>query len=261
MNSVNESLLEMFYFAPTVEAFKKVFSDQEINIFKPTQNQEGWLGYDQAFVRMDYSNEEFSRMIKDGSYKDNPLEKFYFGFFMQYKKMERVNRIIRNTSISIPTNFTETPYYRIELSTKKQGDNLSQHEILKSLHNNIRNAFVYYVGPMLFELNSAFTEPNLDDLRIIDINSAPQLSEWNLNQRHFIMFENETCLSPYWCSKPQKGKAIKFKEWLSSIKRLNGDEVLELIDETEQYIMSTKQMNDITLPSSFTIVQVQNKFS
>lgn len=265
MSNINESLLEMYYFSPTINAFKDLYGKRAIKFYKPTQHQEGWLGFDQAFVKSEYSDDEFLDKIKENIEEKGEMEKFYFGYFMQYKKMKKVQRIVRPTSISIPNHFTEEPYFRFELKTQSTKNNkVSQHKTLMLLHQNVKNAFVYYVSPMLFEL-SAFTEPNLDDLRIINIDSAPPLANWDLDKRHFIMYENEKSEEPFWCSEPVKGKEISFTKWIENMqdhKRLSGEDVLKLISDTKKYSKEhsslTGNRNENMLPASLTIVEVQN---
>src|SRR2546426_10166257 len=149
---VTETLLEMHYHAEIVDSFKKVYGTNFIRMLKPSQQDEVWVGFDHASVHTTLSQsqltKELTRVVaRDGTTVNN----FFFGYFMQYKVVQQCQR----RSKYCPTAY-HTPYFRSELSlVKNENTGLSQHSTLRRLVR-VKNAFVYYVCPMVFSPDEVF---------------------------------------------------------------------------------------------------------
>jgi hypothetical protein len=193
---------------------------------------------------------------------------FYFGFFLQFKIVEKM---VRRSRLK-PIHYS-TPYYRSELSLyPNPTTGISQHETLLRL-NAVLGASVSYACGMLFDISDIWEIPNLNRLRCIDISTSP--AGWVTNQRHFLAFQTETDPAPFWCSEPIMGKSMSFDEWAFghdqiSPKKMTGGDMLKLIITTldEMRKINKKRIVAIEadcekkhkdpftklLPSSFTIL-------
>lgn len=252
MATVNEALLEMYYLKPFTEAFEITYGSKVLNIFKPSQQQEAILGFDQAWVKTVLSEKDLYEHISIGGRNVGSQSKFYVGYFMQFKVVERL-KVIKRTNppnkVTVPNHFT-TPYYRSELKIKPSStQQISQHQMLYDLSSNVKNAMVYYICPMLFDAKEIYDEPNLEKLQIIDVKTAPDPSSWNKDERHFIMFQNERGEDMHWCSEPILGRTYSFFKWLESDLRpnkLTREQVVDLLKEYNNY-KKVKNINDTDL--------------
>ncbi|MCX5842677.1 MAG: hypothetical protein NT022_02815, partial [Deltaproteobacteria bacterium] len=142
---------------------------------------------------------------------------------------------------------------------------LSQHETLIRL-SSVKGASVYYACPMLFDIADIWKQPDINNIRFVDIRTSPD--GWATNQRHFITFQNETDPVPLWQSEPIEGKSVDAQGWISrnsnfSPKKMTGSELLELIENSIQVIshkegeilLRGQDMYTRVMPGAFTILK------
>jgi len=261
---ISESLLEMHFHRALVDYFSNLYGAKFLKILKPTPQKEAWVGFDQGWTKSDLTNEElFNELRQTIKANNKQIHKFYIGYFLQFKIVELINRRSRN----IPPNYI-TPYYRSKLSLNPNKiTGISQHETLLRL-NRIKNTIVYYACPMLFDQDELYDHPDINKLRLVDINSAP--SGWATNQSHFVAFQTTIDQNPYWCSEPIGGKSFTLKEMAREekiIRKLSGQEIIGLLNKAVMTIKGLNQEHltrysfkkaDIKyLPECFTIVEYE----
>lgn len=267
---ITEALLEMHFHRALVERFRQQYGAAFLRLLKPSPKQEAWVGFDQGWVRTSVTTGQlFADLQAAIQSQATNVSNFYFGFFLQFKIVERM---VRNSKLK-PGHYI-TPYFRSELSLNPNSTTgISQHETLLRL-NTVVGASVSYACGMLFDIADIWEAPRVDKLRCVDISTSP--AGWATNQRHFISFQTETDPSPLWCSEPIEGKSMSFDEWAFgdyhiSPKKMTGKEILNLIMATLEEIrrinkkrieaMETdyrrEQKDSFTklLPSSFTIIE------
>lgn len=214
--SINETVLEMHFHNPMFELFRDTFGlgEGSFNFYKYSPQKECFVGFDQAFVKTELSEDDLFDKLK-ASARDNGynLSNFFFGYFLQYKVVKPLQNRMRHT----PHQITAKPHYRVSLDTIKNiNTGQSQHELLFNLNRN-QGAMVYYACPMIFDRSELYrVEPDLDLLRLADLNDCPSI--YDDNENHFIYFNN-TDQEPIWCSDPTEGKAYKPSEIADKIKR------------------------------------------
>ncbi|MGA2468014.1 MAG: hypothetical protein ABSH06_27175 [Thermodesulfobacteriota bacterium] len=263
---ITEALLEIHFHRAIVDYFTTIYGANFLRLLKPSPQQEAWVGFDQGWVRTSVTTGELLDHLKDAIQSNATSAKhFYFGYFLQFKKVQRVTRKSRH----FPQGYS-IPYLRSELSlVPNRNTGLSQHETLLRL-NGIRFASVSYACAMFFDLDEIYQEPDLELLRCVDLSTAP--TGWATNEPHFITFRSETDLSPLWCSQPVEGKAISFREWVSpdskiGPKKMTAQEISRLIETVSDKITGAsgkrepplfKQKTRVRsqfLPESFTIME------
>ncbi len=234
---ISEALLEMHFHGALKELFQRYYGARILKLYKPTPQQEKWVGFDQAWVKTDLSHQQLETELRGAiSNQSTTINSFYLGFFLQFKKIS----IITRRSYLIPTNIG-TPYYRSELYLEPNRVTLlSQHEVLKRL-SLIQNASVYYACAMVFDLMDIYEKPDVEKLKMVPVNTAPQ--NLNASQRHFILFQNQDSI-PIWCSEPQEGNVFSFKQWATgkapdSPKKQSGEEILEMIKNIQNVLRLT----------------------
>lgn len=237
---ITEALLEMHFHHALVNYFSNLYGARFLKLLKPSQQQEAWVGFDQGWVNSSLSSGEFLEELRDAiPNRKNDLDKFYLGYFLQFKQVEQFSKRSKYT----PSHYT-VPYLRVELSLYPNSTTgLSQHETLTILQN-IRNTSVFYACAMMFNLDEIYETPDLAKLRMVPITSAPTgwtpMSKYSNLPRHFIFFQTAHD-TPLWCSEPVEGKAYSFEQWASgqitnSPKPLNGEQLHNLIAETVETI-------------------------
>ncbi len=267
---ITEALLEMHFHRAIVERFSQQYGARVLKLLKPSPKQEAWVGFDQGWVRTSVTTDQlFAELQTTIQNQATSTSNFYFGFFLQFKLVERM---VRSSRLK-PAQYA-TPYFRSELSLyPNPTTGISQHETLLRL-NAVAGASVSYACGMLFDIADIWEEPNLNMLRCVDISTSP--AGWATNQRHFLAFQTEADQSPFWCSEPIMGKSISFDEWAfghdhMSPKKMTGRELHHLIIATldEMREINKKQIEAMEadyrrkekdsftqlLPSSFTIVE------
>jgi len=235
--SINETVLEMHFHHELMNEIRTTLGlgKGKFNFYKYSPQKECFIGFDQAFVKTDLSeNELFSQLKNSAKNKGYGLPNFFLGLFLQFKVVKELQRRSRVTPRSITTN----PHFRASLDTKKNiNTGFSQHELLFNLNKNI-GAFVYYACPMVFDRTELYSaKPDLTKLRLADISSCP--SDYSDNDSHFIYF-SDTTSQPVWCSEPVNGKAFSPGEFIESIREVIQTEgviesQLKLLDEMQSY--------------------------
>lgn len=217
---MNETVLEMHYHRPLFDLLRNTIGlgQGRLQFFKYSPQREVFIGFDQAFVTSELSEESFFQELRDAAMNnDYQLPATYFGLFLQFKVVSEMKVRSKYTPPSIQTR----PYYRASLDTQKnQNTGFSQHELLYSLKNN-SNALVYYACPMIFDRSCLYDiNVDLSNLRLVDVGSAP--SSYDDNDHHFLFFSSQNS-TPIWKSEPANGKAIST--------RLLGKRVSKLIKQ------------------------------
>lgn len=238
ISRLNESLLEMIYFFPMKAEFEYIIGKKVNAIYKPSQQKEAWLGFDQAWTNKEISEDEFYDILKN----KKKTSKF-LAYIMQFKVVEK-QKYYKNIprTFSVPKHYKDRDvYYRSPLKTEpsKKGTT-SQHELLFNIKSEYDFIEVYYVCPMLFSQSDLFrsdfkTDEDkyrkylLEQLVLVDVLSAPDPStqKWKSSNNHHIMWQDSNDI--YWCSTPKEGKMRTFKNWIESIdqKLLSNEELLE----------------------------------
>ncbi|MFS0596652.1 hypothetical protein AB1L16_07890 [Peribacillus frigoritolerans] len=264
MSEISEALLEMYYFHPIKDAIESVLGKKINRIYKPSPQEEAWLGFDQAWVNDQISEEDFYEMIKERADKKSkpPYKKdryTYIAFLLQFKVVEKKERIIRSwkggkLSFRIPPKYT-TPYYRSPLKTEpSKTAKYAQHNLLYEINKKFKNFGIYYACPMLFEQKDIFVpKVDLDKLILVDLDSAPSpyKKKWRKYNNHHIMFQDTTGKGMKWCSRPQKGTSFSSREWIEQKvvnSQLDSEGVLALIKdlvEFEKDISLDKKANNL----------------
>lgn len=225
-NEMAEALLEMHYHKVVIDSFRSIFGANFVKLYKPTQQREAWVGFDQAWTRSDLTQDELFDELRSAVSGGTISDKFYFGYFMQYKVVQKVTR----RSKYCPSNYS-TPYYRSEISLKpNKTTKISQHNTLKSL-SSIPNAFVYYVCPMILSSDEIYNEPDPNLLKIVQISSSP--GGWSAADRHFLTFRNPSDPSPIWNSEPVRTRSFSLNQLLDSSDirpiAMNSIEIISLV--------------------------------
>jgi hypothetical protein len=220
-SNIAESLLEMHYFRVLAECYSRVLG-QGIHVFKPATTVEQWYGFDQVYFAADLPRHEVIEDLR-AFIQANSTPRFtrFRAFMLQFKVVE----IVRKASKHTPPDWT-TPYLRSELDLEPNKKTvISQHEALRRL-SNLQGASVAYVCPMIFEEDDVLEEPELTDLRFVDVVTSP--NGWLTNERHFIAFQNDSS-QPTWCSQPVPGKPLDIKQIIERAKPLDSRELFELL--------------------------------
>lgn len=215
---ITETVLEMHYHRPIMDLVRSTLglgSSNGVNFFKYSPQREVFVGFDQAYVSTELSENEFFQVLMDASMGNGyQLDAKYIGFFLQFKVVREMQTRTKYT----PSKISNRPHYRISLDTTKNvRTGVSQHELLFSLNSN-PGALVYYACPMIFDRAQLY-EINVDltTLRLADISSCP--SPYTDNDNHFVFF-NDKGDDPIWCSEPVEGKAIYPKDFALHLSKI-----------------------------------------
>jgi hypothetical protein len=210
---ITEALLEMHYY----QVFRALVQDhlgrEVLRILKPSTNEEAFLGFDQGFARCHLSSVELRQQLREAiESSSTAISPMYMGYFLQYKRPEILVRKHKKTT---PAGF-DIPYYRFELKLEpSKVSGISQHETLLRLQQ-IRNADVSYACPMLFVEDDLYREPDLNDVRVVSLSTAP--SGYSTNERHFVAFRTRDDENPDWCSEPTRGKSLSLPDWFRGLR-------------------------------------------
>lgn len=259
--SINETTLEMHFHNSLITLFRDTYGlgNGGFNFYKYSPQRECFVGFDQAFVQSELSDEQLFRELKDSAMTQGyHLNNFFVGYFLQFKVVKEMQRRVRLT----PPQITSRQHYRVSLDTKKNvNTGVSQHELLYGLNRN-QGAMVYYACPMLFDKSDLYLEkPDLDLLRLADLNDCPQI--YDDNESHYIYFDGTTS-QPIWCSDPVEGKAYSPNEVFARIReqisrepmRENQLALLEALKGTEENMYTKKETPILNLVSdSLTIIR------
>lgn len=212
---MNETVLEMHYHKPLMDLFRDTFGlgpRGQMNFYKYSPQRECFVGFDQAYVKSDLSEDAFFSMLRNAASTANyRLEEFFVGYFLQFKVVKPMLKRNKYT----PTAITRRSHYRVSLDTTRNvNTKLSQHELLYNLSRNT-GALVYYACPMLFDRSALYDiTVDLDPLRLADLQSCP--SPYCDNDNHFLFFD-DVATTPVWCSDPVEGMAVTPQELASAI--------------------------------------------
>ena len=265
---VNEALLEMYFLPALVDNFSRIYGARFLKLYKPSQQHEAWVGFDQGWARSTIADEDFLSELSTAIDKNEAsINNFYLGYFLQFKKVYVIKRKYKY----YPSNFN-TPFFRSKLSLKpNKTTSLSQHETLLRLQN-VNNACVYYACPMFFNANDIYNSPDINNLRLVPISSAPD--GWQDYENHFICFQSQN-EQPVWLSEPTPGKSYSFKEWAhgeieDSPGKLTGEQIYKLIIDILEslkkpmgtLLFKSKDKRYIQyLPESMTIIKFKKNTS
>lgn len=268
MRSITETVLEMHYHRPLMDLFRDTFGigpTGSISFYKYSQRLERFIGFDQAYVKTDMSQQAFFKLLADVAANKIQLQDKFVGYFLQFKVMRRMQNKCRNT----PSQIKNTPHYRTSSAldtTKDDRVGLSQHELLYNLSMN-NGAMVYYACPMLFDRSQLY-EVTVDletSLRLAEVRSSG--SPYTDNENHYIYF-NDVGAKPVWCSDPVDGEAISPKQLAHALRARF--EQLSSPESASQVLAFLANMrvsaSDATAPDilsmveeSFTVVRVRSK--
>jgi hypothetical protein len=226
-----EALLEMHYHRAIVDYFSRILGGTFLRLLKPSARQEALVGFDQGFAYSECSSDdlltELKAIVQTGQ-TDNNF--FYLGFFLQFKRVDRVMRKRQHC----PADYS-TPFYRAKMDlTRNPITGLSQHETLLRLRA-VDNAYVAYACPMIFDDEAIRKPPDLSTLRIKSLIDAP--TGWIQDSTHFICFQAPDDPNPIWKSEESEGRSDSFEDWASghldySPRPLHADQVLNLLRHT-----------------------------
>lgn len=252
MEKLTESLLEMHFHHAFIELFSTVFGKKFLKLYKPSPQKEKWVGFDQGWISTSEDTSIILKNLKNAI--NNNTKKFYLAYFFQFKTVQLMHRNSRFK----PPHFT-FPYFRSELNLKPNKEtHMSQHETLLRLSNYVIPE-VYYACPMIFNNDDIYEEPNLDKIRFIQVNSAP--NGWQTNDRHFILFQSEDDLSPFWYSEPIKAVSFSIEQLIDSksIKLLNPLETSSLLNKTSRFFEKfIKEKPYKYFPETLTLIEFEN---
>lgn len=256
----------MHFHYPLIELFRNTLGlgDGAFNFYKYSPQRECFVGFDQAFVKTELSEDELFDELKSSALNNGySLSNFFIGLFLQYKVVKELTRRSRHTPSQIKSN----PHYRVSLDTIKNANSgFSQHELLYNLNKNI-GALVYYACPMIFDRSELYNPSvNFKLMRLANLTDCP--SPYSDNENHFIYFKNPESV-PIWCSEPTEGTVVTPEDMVRKIKgSIELDEFREsqlaLIDElhedTPSYFIEegkTRLLNSVS--DSLTILHYSEK--
>jgi hypothetical protein len=257
---ISEHQMEMHYHHAIINHWRLVYGGLPLRLFKPSPRKEAWVAFDQAWVRTELSTTEFMGHLKDAIRNERErIDRFYLGYFLQFKNARQIKR----RSTLIPSGYT-VPYWRVDLYvTPLPSTQLSQHEILRRL-GRIDYASVCYacsMSPEFFDVNS---DPDLKNLRCVDIRTAPaDIGSW---VRQFLTFQSADDHGALWNPTRVPGTSYGFNEWAApnspvGPKKLSAAELMTLIQNASDEMGPLQEIRlrgkAISLPSSFTVVEIK----
>lgn len=204
MLDITEAVLEMHFHHELMDSIRGTLGlgkGGRLNFYKYSQQKECFVGFDQAFVESTLTPKEmFDLLYASSTARNYNLNNRFFGYFLQYKVVHRLNRLNDQGLKHIITN---RPFYRVSLDTKiNPRTNRSQHELLYMLALN-RGALVYYACPMIFEQHELYDKVNLDKLNLVQVDS---LCPANTARGSHSIYFNSASSVPHWCSEPSPTK-------------------------------------------------------
>jgi hypothetical protein len=204
--SINETVLEMHYHQALMDLFRSVFGvgpSGKISFYKYSPQKECFVGFDQAWVMTDVSDDKLFEDLKDAAQNNSyKLNERYIGYFLQYKV---VQRMIRHSKKN-PPPVKSARFGRSKISSQANPHTgQSQHELLFNLCKN-KNALTYYACPAIFDKAELYIKDvDLGTLHLVDVASCP--SDFTDHKKHHIFFDLPS-MQPTWCSEPVEGRSI-----------------------------------------------------
>lgn len=213
----SEALLEMHFARDMGIAMNAKYGfGKNTHFLKPSQHDEGWLGFDQSWGKpTKIPNTQFVKLIKHwiGDPKGKQLR--FFGEFHQYKRVYMLSSVgtrhPKSTKSILEARFPGK-HCKIDLLTQPKEDQpLSQHKMLCRLAS-VKGAQVYYICPVILDEDIKLWMPA--DLKKINwIQVTPHTLKYEDKLNHHIYFEDENDRAPIWCSEPTKGKSLGIDSW------------------------------------------------
>lgn len=212
---VPEALLEMRYFEPLWTLFEGMLGANFVQLLKPTQRGEKWIGVDQVWSTKEIPQErlftEISESVEDSS---NPVS-VYVAFFLQFKVVHRMKRAYGQTRDAV-----RGKHFRVDLDTEPKWDKdgnwsyYSQHEVMKRV-SQVDPFLVWYACPFIFTADEVLKRPvQLEEIKFVVVDGdTPDYSD---EERHHICFQTRSSL-PQWCSEPVPGKLTDIKKLAEKI--------------------------------------------
>jgi hypothetical protein len=81
---ITEALLESYFLQAQVKHFESFLGANFVQLFKPSAQREAWVGFDQGWVRISLSEEEFYKSLKEAIRSEaTSVAHFYLGYFLQ----------------------------------------------------------------------------------------------------------------------------------------------------------------------------------
>src|SRR5689334_11287506 len=100
--AVTETVLEMHFHRPLMDLIRDTFGvgpAGQMNFYKWSPQKECFVGFDQAYVRTQLSDDQFFDMLKTSAASSSyQLNEVLFGYFLQFK----VVQVIRKNGIYTP---------------------------------------------------------------------------------------------------------------------------------------------------------------
>jgi hypothetical protein len=203
----SEALLEMYYLQPTLQELQSVYGASSLRLIKPSQADEAWIGFDQAWVASKQTDDEFIEDLRKTLSEPDACSTHYFALLRQYKRVEKIGKASIHTPYRSEKNEWSCPYYRVDLSTEpgkiREGrrstgarpikPEYSQHESLVRL-SALKETDVQYVCPMVFDSIDIWQFGTLKNVRMVPI--GPQTPAFTDADRHFLCFRNTTDKTP-----------------------------------------------------------------
>ncbi|AIY04519.1 hypothetical protein Plano_0554 [Planococcus sp. PAMC 21323] len=273
MSKLNESLLEMIYFFPMKAEFEYILGKKINAIYKPSQQKEAWLGFDQAWISDEIKEDEFYDFIKKKSKKTK-----FIAYIMQFKIVNKQKYYSkRKRKFTVPSHYKEGEiYYKSPLKTVASlTTSDSQHEILYNLKKHHNFLDVCYVCPMIFSQSDIFHPKLMKDekefrkhilekLVIVDVSTAPDPSttSWDPSDNHHIIWNENAMNVIHWCSDPQEGTSEKYSSWVENLSNriLSAEELIDTIKriKSSMPIETDKQQAFKDIFSKMTILKIED---
>ncbi|MEW4230593.1 hypothetical protein [Priestia megaterium] len=248
--AIKEALMEMYYFTELTKRFNQAYKHlgDLRNVFKPSQPNESWLGYDLAFVLTEMEEDKFEEYI-ESCIHGRKNKTFFIGLFIQYKVVNLIKqKHTRGGQSNVPSGYN-VPFYRSSLKTKPSlSGTYSQHETLVRL-SKTPSAKVVYACPMLFSPREVLLKPDLSKLQMVEVNTKVRnyYDKWvkagTHEDKHHIVFQDKNGANQMWCSdEPMKGESISCTDWIrqTDLKMLSPKEAITLIKDTKTILTKTK---------------------
>lgn len=214
--SINETVLEMHYHQALMDLFRSTFGvgpSGKISFYKYSPQKECFVGFDQAWVMTDVSDDELFKELKDAAQNNSyKLNKHYVGYFLQYKVVQRMVR----HSKSNPPPVKSAQFGRAKISSQANlRTGQSQHELLFNLCKN-KNALTYYACPAIFDKAVLYSKDvDLSTLHLVDLASCP--GDFTDHKKHHIFFDLPS-MQPTWCSEPVQSRSVTAETLASSLR-------------------------------------------
>lgn len=242
----------MHFTRALADLFADVFGRKVLRFWKPTQNAEVHLGFDQGWVDHAGSAKDFEAEIREAIANQTKVKRAFLGYFLQFKRVQKLTRSTKHTAKGISGE-----HFRVDLDlgvNEKTG--ISQHQTLIQL-STIPGADVSYACGMVFESLAIMKPVNLELLRIVPIDDPVRAAakKWKDGERHFIQFQT-TASSPLWCSDPFEGRQLSPEAWARNLRILSPSELLRIFEAAKSV---NRADADGGAGSPFTIVELADR--